>query len=319
MYIIEKQDSVILEEVNDFDLGQTLECGQCFHFHKLADNEYVLSAAGRLLHVQQRGDSVTFFETSRSEYEDIWKRYFDLERDYGAIKTFLLEKDGKLSEAVNRMQGVRILNQDFFETLISFIISQNKQIPHIKQIVSMLSKQFGRYLGEAGGIPMYSFPDSRTLLCATEEELRALKTGFRAPYICDAVRRVCSGEISEEKLKNLSLEECRAQLMQIKGVGTKVANCVMLFGLGRREAFPVDVWIKRIMEALYFGGQPVANAKIEQFAAEQFGTYGGYAQQYLFYFGKTAKIGTPTAGAVEKKMTQAVSGTQKRKNVLNQK
>lgn len=319
MVIIEKQDSVILEEVKDFDLGQTLECGQCFHFHKLADNEYVLSAFGHFLHVQQQGDIVTFYRTSREEYECIWKRYFDLERDYGAIKTFLQKKGGKLSEAVDRMQGVRILNQDFFETLISFIVSQNKQIPHIKQIVSMVSKQYGGYLGEAGGVSMYSFPDSRALLTATEEELRALKTGFRAPYICDAVRRVCSGEISEQRLKALSLEDCRTQLMQIKGVGTKVANCVMLFGLGRREAFPVDVWIKRIMEALYFDGQPVQNAKIEQFAAEQFGAYGGYAQQYLFYFGKTVKIGTPSARGASEKAGKAVSGTGKRKNVLNQK
>lgn len=291
MRIIEKNNAVILEEVRDFDLAQTLECGQCFHFIKLDENDYVLSSFHRLLHIRQKGDTVTFLNTARETYETVWKHYFDLERDYGAIKDYLLLKDRKLYEAVETMQGVRILNQDFFETLISFIISQNKQISHIKQIVSEISKEYGQLLGVVEGHSLYAFPDAAALSIASQEALRACKTGFRAPYIWDATDRVNRGEITLQQLQELPLLACREKLMEIKGVGVKVANCVMLFALGRREAFPVDVWIKRIMETLYFDGKTVQNAQIEQFAAQQFGIYGGYAQQYLFYYGKTIRLG----------------------------
>lgn len=300
MQISEKQGAVIAEDVQDFDLAQTLECGQCFHFQKLDDRDYVLSAFGRMLHVRQQGSRIELMNTRRLEYETVWKHYFDLERDYGKIKNDLLCKDPKLSEAVQMMQGVRILNQDFFETLISFILSQNKQIPHIKQLVAALSKRYGKFLGEVQGEAIYAFPDCSALTGVSEEALRDCKTGFRAPYICDAVRRVSAGEISAERLRGLPMADCRAQLMQIRGVGTKVANCVMLFGLGRRAAFPVDVWIKRIMETLYFAGETVQAGRIEEFAAQRYGSYGGYAQQYLFYYGKTLQLGMRPARSKSK-------------------
>ena len=128
-----------LKNICDFDLAQTLECGQCFHFVKLDENDYVLTAKGRLLHVSQQADTVTFYDTEEDEYVNVWKDYFDMDRDYSEIKNKLLEKDDKLKDAIESMWGVRILNQDFFETLISFIISQNKQIPHIKKIVADIS------------------------------------------------------------------------------------------------------------------------------------------------------------------------------------
>lgn len=294
MRVRQEGSSIILEEVQDFDIGQTLECGQCFHFKKLSDNDYGVSAYGRLLHISQSKDTVTFYKTTAKDFENIWRKYFDLDRDYAQIKQFLISRDARLSEPIQKMQGVRLLNQDFFETLISFIISQNKQIVHIKQIVAEISRRFGTYLGSIAGQDFYSFPDMETLRQVREEELRACRTGFRAPYICDAVRRVYDGEVNAQVLMQQPLDECRESLMQIKGVGVKVANCVMLFGLGRREAFPVDVWIKRIMETIYFEGQATQNAQIEQFAARQFGAYGGYAQQYLFYYGKSVKMGVQT-------------------------
>ena len=146
-----------LKNICDFDLAQTLECGQCFHFVKLDENDYVLTAKGRLLHVSQQADTVTFYDTEEDEYVKVWKDYFDMDRDYSEIKNKLLEKDDKLKDAIESMWGVRILNQDFFETLISFIISQNKQIPHIKQIVARISHDYGKYQGSVGGIDFYGF------------------------------------------------------------------------------------------------------------------------------------------------------------------
>lgn len=287
--------NIYVKQLKDFDLGQTLECGQCFHFTKIGYNDYGLVAFGKFLHAVQKEDTLILKNTCIEDYHSLWCSYFDLERDYSKIKQYLLKKDEKLNEAINMMWGVHILNQEFFETLISFIISQNKQIPHIKQIVAQLSKKYGKLVGKIDDIEFYSFPDMTAMSALTEEELRACKTGFRAPYICDAIRCIKEGMIQYEDLRNVDIKQCIKQLVQIKGVGNKVANCVSLFALGHREAFPVDVWIKRIVEYLYFDGMNCSIEKIEQFGAKQFGIYGGYAQQYLFYYGKTVKIGqTPT-------------------------
>ena len=280
-----------LKNVCDFDLAQTLECGQCFHFVKLDEEDYVLTAKGYVLHVSQEADTVTFYDTDKDEYVNVWKDYFDMDRDYSAIKKKLLEKDDKLKDAIESMWGVRILNQDFFETLISFIISQNKQIPHIKKIVADISAKFGTYKGTYGEADMYTFPTLEQLANASEEDFKELKTGFRAPYIMDAIRRNMAGQFDINELKSMDYDSCIKELMTIKGVGEKVANCVSLFGLGKKEAFPVDVWIKRIMETMYFDGVDTPKDKIAAFAKEQFGELGGFAQQYLFYYGKSIKMG----------------------------
>lgn len=280
-----------LKNVCDFDLAQTLECGQCFHFVKLDEEDYVLAAKGYVLHVSQEDDTVTFYDTEEDEYVNVWKDYFDMDRDYSAIKNKLLEKDDKLKDAIESMWGVRILNQDFFETLISFIISQNKQIPHIKKIVADISAKFGTYKGTYGGTDMYTFPTLEQLVNASEEDFKELKTGFRAPYIMDAIRRNMAGQFDKNELKSMDYDSCIKELMTIKGVGEKVANCVCLFGLGKKEAFPVDVWIKRIMETMYFNGVDTPKDKIAAYAKEQFGELGGFAQQYLFYYGKSIKMG----------------------------
>lgn len=280
-----------LKNVCDFDLAQTLECGQCFHFVKLDEEDYVLTAKGYVLHVSQEADTVTFYDTDKDEYVNVWKDYFDMDRDYSAIKKKLLEKDDKLKDAIESMWGVRILNQDFFETLISFIISQNNQIPHIKKIVADISAKFGTYKGTYGGADMYTFPTLEQLANASEEDFKELKTGFRAPYIMDAIRRNMAGQFDINELKSMDYDSCIKELMTIKGVGEKVANCVSLFGLGKKEAFPVDVWIKRIMETMYFDGVDTPKDKIAAFAKEQFGELGGFAQQYLFYYGKSIKMG----------------------------
>lgn len=280
----------VLCGVKDFDVGQTLECGQCFHFKKIDENEYGVVAFGKLLHIRQEKETVIFYDTTEEEYGSIWEKYFDLDRDYGEIKEFLLEKDSELKKAIDQMQGVRILRQEFFETLISFIISQNKQIPHIKQIVETISRKYGEYLGKIGEEEFFGFPTCERMLDITIEDLRECKTGFRAPYIRDAVEKVCDKIIDEKTLREADVDVCIQELQKIKGVGEKIGNCVMLFGLEKREAFPIDVWIKRIMEFMYFERE-ASKDEIAQFAKERFGIYGGYAQQYLFYYGRENKLG----------------------------
>lgn len=271
--------------VDDFVLSQTLECGQCFHFVKTGDEEYLISAMGRILHIRQEGKNLIFCNTSEEEFNLIWKKYFDLERDYGEIKRKLLKADSRLSDAINAMHGVRILNQDFFETMISFIISQNQQIPRIKQIVANISREYGQR-GE--GIDI--FPDVNSILEAGNEGMMACKAGFRSKYIVDACEKYKAGLLNEEFLLNADYETAVARLKEVKGIGDKVANCIALFSLNKRNAFPVDVWMKRIMENMYFKEDTPVN-RIEAFAKEHFGELGGYAQQYLFYYGKTMNIG----------------------------
>lgn len=290
MRIITKDNNTIIEDIVDFDLSQTLECGQCFRFYKQDENDYVIVAHEKLLHIRQDGNKLTFIDTCEDDVKNIWVTYFDLERDYKSIKSYLLENDSNLEQAINEKYGVRILNQEFHEMLISFIISQNKQIPHIKQIVKSLSEKYGLYLGEVNGEKYYSFPTIEVLGEISEEDFRNLKTGFRAPYLYDASQKLAK-KVVTDSLKELNEEEALDELVKIKGVGKKVANCVMLFSLGFRNSFPIDVWIKRIMEEIHFEGKDTKKEIIYEKALKLYGQYGGYAQQYLFCYGRDNKIG----------------------------
>ena len=278
---------VTVDGVNDFTLSQILECGQCFHFDKLDEEVYEVVAFGRAVKMEQTDKVLRIYGSYMEDYEGIWKLYLDMDNDYGLIKQSVIKADGALKTAVDEKSGIHILNQDFFETLISFIVSQNKSIPQIKQCVKNISHRFGDEVIGYNGEAFYVFPDVQRLHDATEEELRECKVGFRAPYIKNATEAVYSGAVTKEKLDELDIAQARELLMTIKGVGEKVANCVLLFGLGRREAFPVDVWMKRIMEQMYFDGKDTKKQDIEAFAVNKFGDLGGYAQQYLFDYART--------------------------------
>ncbi len=276
-------------KAEDFDIEQTLECGQCFNFEKLDEKEYIVVFSGKMLHIKQEDNSLILHNASEEEAERIWKPYFDLDRDYAKIKTGVIQADDRMRPIIGEYSGIHILEQEFVETLISFIISQNKNIPHIKQIIRRISEEHGERIGSFNGRDYFSFPGLDELERISVEEFRELKTGFRAPYLRDAVDKLASGTIKEDVLREEGFEKAKADLTRIKGVGEKVANCVLLFGLGYRNAFPVDVWIKRVMEELYFG-QDTDKKVIESFAAEKFGEYGGYAQQYLFIYARESGV-----------------------------
>lgn len=281
---------VMLDHLNHFNITQILESGQVFRFEKISDYSYILNAKQKLIKITQKEEasSAIFYNTNISELDEIWFPYFDMDTDYECIARTLSQKDEYMQKAVAFGKGIRILRQDPWEMLISFIISQNKAIPHIKACITNISEKFGLPLEQINGMDKhyYSFPTPQELAKATEEELRACKVGFRAPYIMDACHKILSGEVILNDLLIMPTDEARATLMKIKGVGPKIADCILLFAYGKAEVFPTDVWIKRVMEGIYFEGKEVKPEEIQKFAKTYFGKLAGYAQQYLFYYGR---------------------------------
>lgn len=287
-YIID-HNNIVIKDPSDFDIEHILECGQCFRFYKNNDKDYSIIAMNKVLRISQDNCKVIFYDTTEKEFNEIWIKYFDLDRNYSLIKSRLSSIDEHMYNAVQNKSGIRILQQDVWETLISFIISQNKQIPHIKKLIEDISSKFGTYIGEINGRKFFSFPTVQQLLRASEEELRNIKVGFRAPYIVDACKKISSGDVNLELL-NEDINIAKAELIKIKGVGNKVADCVLLFGAGRHEVFPTDVWVKRIMEYYYFN-QDTKLDIIHDYAKRQYQELAGFAQQYLFYYARDKKIG----------------------------
>ena len=272
---------MILEKAKDFDIEDILECGQCFRFKKLGEKHYAIIAHGRLLFVEQN-DTEVKLNCSDEDFDNIWSSYFDLGRDYGGIKDILSQDDEVLAEAINFAPGIRLLNQDPYECLISFIISQNNRIPMIKKVIENLSTAYGDLIES----DYYSFPDSNRLNLYSIEELMAHKMGFRAKYIKDALAKIESKDIIIEDIFQLDTIQARKKLMTIYGVGQKVADCVLLMSFKKYDVFPTDVWVKRVMEYFYFDGKTVSMGAIQEFAKGQWGELSGFAQQYLFHYAR---------------------------------
>ncbi len=267
MKFLQIDKDLLLTEVSNFDPFVSCECGQCFRFERISDDSYILTACGRRLTIERHTDGWLFKNISESEFKNGFYDYFDLDRDYGQIiKGFAFDKP--VSDAAVSGAGIRIFRQDAWETLISFIISQNNNIPRIKKIIESLCTLLGE---ETDGV--YSFPTPDAIVKAGVDGLAPIKSGFRAKYILDAAQKVQSGEVSLKRVASGSYEDGLNELKLIKGVGDKVANCVLLFGFGFYGAFPIDVWVKRVIEK-YYG---------DDFDAAAFGEYAGIAQQYLFY------------------------------------
>ncbi len=258
-------------QTNYFNVTQTFDCGQCFRFD-IEGNSAHGYAFGREVTFTQLSENELEIDCTEEEYESIWKKYLGLDLDYQSIRdklSSLRSNDKSLLLAMETGKGIRILRQDPWETLCSFIISQNNNIPRIKKLISALCKAGA----ELDGGSEIAFPKPEALLKLGVDGLFALKTGFRAAYLYDAALKVSSGEVELDKIFSLPLAEAEAELCKIKGVGPKVAACTLLFGLGKFDAFPIDVWVKRVI-AEYYGGDV---------SPADFGEYAGLAQQYLFY------------------------------------
>ncbi len=252
----------------EFDLYHTFECGQCFRWQEADDHTYSGIAFGQRIRLYRDGDMVVMEGADEESFSGRWRNYFDIDTDYEQLRQEMVAACPVLRQAARKLNGIRILQQEPWEALCSFIISQNNHIPRIRGIIERLCACFGE---EADG--GYSFPSAERLAMCEAEDLAPLRAGFRARYLVDAARKCASGQVDLEKLKTAPLDECRRELMSVVGVGIKVAECTMLYGLHRMEAFPVDVWMKRALAEDFAGVSP-----------EALGHTAGIAQQYMFHY-----------------------------------
>lgn len=289
MRVVDIENGLLLEDLPHFDAKHIFECGQCFRWKKEADGSYTGVAYGKVLNVKSdyNNSTVVLNNTNRADFEKIWYKYFDLGRDYDKIKEEL-SRDEILKEAIEYGRGIRILNQEPWEMLISFIISANNNIPRISKSIDVLSQMFGEAI-EYSGRTYYSFPRVEKLGQAELEEIDACRVGYRCKYLYHTARMIKLGEIDLEAVSKLSIDAAKKQLLRLSGVGPKVADCIMLFSMQKYEAYPADVWVKRVTEHFYIH-QDVSIKQIQEFAREKFGKLAGFAQQYLFYFARDQKI-----------------------------
>ena len=281
---------VILEGVADFDPKHIFECGQCFRWMAEEDGSYTGVAKGKVINVSRENDTVYIKNSSLKDFNDIWKDYFDLNTDYTKIKNILKNMDEHLEKATEFGWGIRILRQDPWEMIISFIISSNNRIPMIQRAIGNLSRQYGTYIGQYNGVDYYDFPTPEQLNKASIEDIRACSTGFRDKYIKSTTEAVINNNDDVYKYNSLSTEECRKELMKFNGIGPKVCDCIALFGMQKYDTFPVDVWVKRVMQEFYVDDD-MSLPKMRTYAIDKFGDLSGFAQQYLFYYARELGIG----------------------------
>jgi N-glycosylase/DNA lyase len=254
------------------------------------DGSYTGVAKGKVINVSRENDTVYIKNSSLKDFNDIWKDYFDLNTDYTKIKNILKNMDEHLEKATEFGWGIRILRQDPWEMIISFIISSNNRIPMIQRAIGNLSRQYGTYIGQYNGVDYYDFPTPEQLNKASIEDIRACSTGFRDKYIKSTTEAVINNNDDVYKYNSLSTEECRKELMKFNGIGPKVCDCIALFGMQKYDTFPVDVWVKRVMQEFYVDDD-MSLPKMRTYAIDKFGDLSGFAQQYLFYYARELGIG----------------------------
>ena len=268
------ENKILIKNAVGFDLKKTFECGQCFRFDR-TENGYEGVAYGKLLTLKNIGDDIQITGVTEEEFKHTFINFFDLERDYSKIDS-QLACDPVLKSIIPFSTGIRILCQQPFEALTSFIISASNNIPRIKKIIKLLCENFGERHSLDGRV-YYSFPTAERLAILEVSDLAVIRAGFRDKYILDCAKKVSSGEIDLDAIAKMSYENAARQLMKINGVGQKVADCTLLFGFGFLDSFPKDVWIKRVLKNYY---------NTEDSSTLDFHGYGGIAQQYLFYYAR---------------------------------
>ena len=281
------KDYVVVKNIKNFELDHVFECGQCFRWNKTETGSFIGVAYGKVIEVEKNGDDLIIHNTTIDEFNTIWQDYFDLSRDYAEIKKEL-SKDALLKKSVDFGNGIRLLKQEHFELLLSFIISSNNRIPMIKRAIATISEKWGEKIEYKGNV-YYSFPTIENLKTKTLEDFQNCSIGFRAKYINDTCQKVYENKGVLDNIFGLDDNECHTELQKFMGVGPKVADCIMLFSMQKYSAFPVDVWVKRAMMHFYVAPD-VSLKKIREFGRDKFGELSGFAQQYLFYYARENNI-----------------------------
>ena len=281
-----------INNIKSFEPKHLFDCGQCFRWNEMADGSYTGTFGRNVLNVKKENKEIRFKGLVDGNIEDICNKYFDLDRDYEKIKKDLSKIDNNMKTSINYGEGIRLLNQDLWETIISFIISANNNIPRIKGIIDRISKTYGEKIVWEGK-EYYTFPTPKQLSKATIEDLRKLGLGFRDVRVYETTKIINAKKVDLEKLhKEENTQHVREILLTLPGVGPKVADCILLFStLKRLEVFPIDVWVRRVINELYIKNEneeKVNKKEIEQLAKQKYGNLAGIAQQYLFYWKREA-------------------------------
>ena len=281
-----------INNIKSFETKHIFDCGQCFRWNEIADGSYTGTFGRNVLNVKKENKEIRFKGVVDGNIEDICNKYFDLDRDYEKIKKDLSKIDNNMKTSINYGEGIRLLNQDLWETIISFIISANNNIPRIKGIIDRISKTYGEKIVWEGK-EYYTFPTPKQLSKATIEDLRKLGLGFRDVRVYETTKIINAKKVDLEKLhKEENTQHVREILLTLPGVGPKVADCILLFStLKRLEVFPIDVWVRRVINELYIKNEneeKVNKKEIEQLAKQKYGNLAGIAQQYLFYWKREA-------------------------------
>ena len=281
-----------INNIKSFEPKHIFDCGQCFRWNEMADGSYTGTFGRNVLNVKKENKEIRFKGLVDGNIEDICNKYFDLDRDYEKIKKDLSKIDNNMKTSINYGEGIRLLNQDLWETIISFIISANNNIPRIKGIIDRISKTYGEKIVWEGK-EYYTFPTPKQLSKATIEDLRKLGLGFRDVRVYETTKIINAKKVDLEKLhKEENTQHVREILLTLPGVGPKVADCILLFStLKRLEVFPIDVWVRRVINELYIKSEneeKVNKKEIEQLAKQKYGNLAGIAQQYLFYWKREA-------------------------------
>lgn len=290
-----KDKTLFVSELSGFDLAKSADCGQAFRWKRVPERAgercaYVCVLRGRPVRAAQIGQYLTVFPCDSGE-ERFFIDYFDLERDYSEIES-IIAQDPRLAVCLPGATGIRVFNQEPFEALISFIISANNNIKRISGIIDRLCALCGDKL-DFEGMEMYSFPTPEAIASLPEDRLTAIGAGYRAPYIIESAKKIADG-YDLEKLRTMSLEAARRELLSFKGVGPKVCDCILLFSLGHTDAFPIDVWIDRAMNELFFDSVPPKKAEMRE-VVKSIGEYSGIIQQYIFFHARAVQLGKKAA------------------------
>ena len=286
-----KEYKIINQE--SFELEDIFECGQCFRWNKEENGSYTGVIKDAVINVQKTDNTITFTGNSNGDFEEIIKDYFDLETNYTELKEKLSSIDDNLKVSTEFGKGIRILNQDLWECIISFIISANNNIPRIKKIIEKLSLNYGDKI-EWNGKDYYTFPTAEQLSKATVQDLREMGLGFRDVRVYNTTRMILEKEVDVQKIEKMNDSNLmREELLKLDGVGPKVADCILLFALKRFDVFPIDVWVRRVMNELYIHNEDetkVNKKELAKLAEEKFLGMSGIAQQYLFYYRRSGNF-----------------------------